>query len=283
MRPSPPLLALLTLGLALPALSGGIPIDETKALGVIQCYGVPTDALRQGQWQLRVSPGLILNKDKSEQADQIDLHGPGAAASLVYAFTDHWGLMALAGGGTMTGQAGVDPYPNPPAELQSTVNQMFGGAAVEGDATSRGIVASAGAVWDHWTGDGFRLPVMLGVSYLDVSETAKSATLENTGTTRSPGVFVGLAPQFPVWRLRVAPYAAWTDSFEPSRNTLTQYDQGGGVVRSVSYDAPGNGDSRQTHSGGVAVEYMPWGLAGNFLFPLEGISAFTLTWSKKFP
>ena len=272
--------------LPVPSRAGGNPMDESKSLGIIMSYGVPTDPMHEGEWRVKVSPGYIINQDNTDSmaAGKIDLKGWGAAATVTHSFSEHWGAAFVAGGNSMSGHTPVIETMN--TRVEQTARSLFGtGFFAVGDAHSRGVLAAASLVWDHWTGDGFRLPILVGLSYVDMTETTdfKSGGAKVVGTQSSPGVYLGIIPQFNIWKVRAAPFITFSGAFNASHIKLTSYNPGTGAeIKTMNLVDSENSDNRQTHTLGVSLGYIPLGLSFTYIPDVEGITAYTMTFNRKF-
>lgn len=269
------MLALVGLFSCSSAHAGGIPNDVGKALGIILSYGVPVDPMHAGEWSLNLSPGYIVNQDKSGQGQSIDMKGWGAAGALTHAFTDHWGVALIFGGAGISGNTDISPSDDAGAGF-------FGFTPGQSSAhgSGRAILVAASLVWDFRSGDGFRLPVSAGLSFESLKETAEYAPLgyKTESTLDSPGLYFGVAPQFTVWKLRLVPFLAYSRAFSVPRVKMNKP----GAELAFDATAGASEDGRQTHAFGLAVQYTPWNLGFTYVPDLEGITAFTLRWSRKF-
>jgi len=271
-----------------PAFSraGNPPTEEGKSLASILSYGIPTDPLHQGTWVLKVSPGYVVNQDNTDQSTMVDMKGWGGAAAATYAFTDHLGLAFIAGGNHISGSRGLDSGGSSgPIALFPGVNP---GGPLNGQSTGSGFLGAVSVIWDHWSGDGFRLPVFAGLSYLDLTETVDDTTagVKRVGVNHTPGAYLGLVPQFNILKVRVAPFLTYSMGFQNVNTTLTSYDPAtGATFKQMSFvDTHLNEESRNVHTAGVSFSYIPWGMGFTYI-PSQinpGISAYTLTWSKRF-
>lgn len=273
--------------LPIASYAGGNPFDEAMSLGAILSYGVPTDPIHPGEWRVKVSPGYIINKDQSDSfnAGKIDMKGWGASAAVTRGLSDHWGAAFVVGGNAMTGRTPVTNSMND--NINQNARTLFGlaNAYASGETSSHGVLAAASLIWDYWTGDGFRLPILVGLGYLDMTETSdyKAGGAKVMGTLSSPSVYLGIVPQFNVWKVRVAPFVTFSDALSASHVKLTSYNPStGATIKTLDLVDSVNSDNRQTHTLGVAFNYIPWGLGFTYIPNTEGITAYTITYNRKF-
>ena len=93
------------------------------------------------------------------------------------------------------------------------------GALLIGAGHGSGVVATVSAIWDHWDGDGFRLPVYLGGGVMSISEQADlpGVGMKRTADVTSPALLVGASPAFNIWKFRAVTYFMITAAFDPGR------------------------------------------------------------------
>ena len=74
-------------------------------------------------------------------------------------------------------------------------------------------------------------------------------------------------------------------AFKDPTTTITVFNPStGATLKQTTYRDTGFNEGRNTHAVGVGLNYLPWTLGFTFVPPgiNPGITAYTLTWSRKF-
>jgi hypothetical protein len=167
---------------------------------------------------------------------------------------------------------------------------MFGYARMTGTdyeglpATAEGYLVSENIIFDPFSGDNFRLPIMLGLGYENNTQTGSSAASTLLGSSQvlfaSKGLASNLAisPQWNMWSLRWIPFF---------------YSMG---LLGSSYSAPGlvahegnQGQNSGAIGAGITVMYRPWDLSLTYIPTFtndvshgETSNVYSMTWQHRF-
>ncbi len=199
-------------------------------MGYLMASSLPTRPLESKALDVQVSPGYdeySLNNTCPQCPNSINsqwnMKGYGASASAVYALSDHWGIGVMGGYGHLSG---VD----------------FSGK----NAYANGTIASANIIYDPFSGDNFRMPIIGGLGYRNLIENDASSTLYNAqGFSYSAGI----APQFNTGFLRWTVFG-YIISGAPTVETLQVTNQG----TTALLKAP---SVNTASGGGISVIYRP--------------------------
>jgi len=270
---------------------GGI---RSGVLGSFITYALPTESLEQGHWYVKAVPGYFRDSGSNDGKTlaQFDAQGAGISVRAMHALNDHWGM----------GFQGV--YARSASGSAQQIS--FGAQGFEAQGNSRlslplqysAYSAMAEVVYDPFTGKGFRLPFMLGLS-LNAIEATSEGTFQFQGNSfyaknktvplLSPGVAVGVAPQHSWGSFRFIPFAVGLYRFEKfERQHRLENLTTGQVV-----ETKGEPHRHASLHLGITLKYMPWDLAlsyvraGIYFGPHEQpfnsqTELFTLAWSKTF-
>jgi len=274
-----------------------------QALSAVMSRSVLTYPLRAGVFQTKFAPSYVTNNSQDSSNvnngpnPNIDgrfsnkMSGYGMTTALTYGFTDHWGVSFLAGYTNISGSRTLSFRDNngtlivtPPAKVNSATNN--GNNAINGAAgQGHGIVAIVSAIWDHWEGDGFRLPVYLGSGVMSISEQADAAGygMKRTGDVMSPSLLVGMAPSMNLWKFRAVSYFMLATALIPGTGSIIDYDPRTGAVNSkTNFPLVGGLDSAFPIAG-VEFTYRPWGLGFTYAPDVmgEGAQSYGLKWSRE--
>ncbi|MDE2237250.1 MAG: hypothetical protein KGK30_05125 [Elusimicrobia bacterium] len=307
----PSLIATACLLAVLPArralATGGETSQDFGAFRVLSDFlphAFPTKPMKKGRWDVKAVPGYFLYDytkdlpltDSSDSRDQrLSGLGAAAAADTTLFETDYgdfgFGVLGayFKGDGRRLEMTVVSPG-------QPSLG-YYGGD------TARGAIVAATLNWDpsQWgqdkDPDGFRLPMIIGLSYMSISEFASVDTVvdapyapRGAGRYRvttdvniqSPGVLAGISPQFKAGFARLSPFVMVNYAFKQ-------------VADKGSFDFLTTGERLSSRSNpsrepvaavGLEASYLPWGLSTLIVPPIpyvsQGASAYTLTFSKSF-
>jgi hypothetical protein len=265
----------------------GIPPElEMNALNPFLAYAIPLEPMHAGVWEAKIAPGYIVDNWNSPDSGNVNATAWGVTGSMTRALSEHWGINALASYTSIISghadvrdvstMAGFGPGSFPyNFSYRTCVNGVNCQGAVSGD----GFLGAINLIWDFRSGDGFRFPILLGLSYVDASGTTDdtSAAITRTGKVQSPGVSVGLAPSCNIWRFRTSVFGMYTYALQNVTGSLTY---NGTPYQHVEFTIPGE-SYRQTMSEGVQISYRPFKLLSFTYIPPLGATAstyiFTLT------
>ncbi|MDE2292609.1 MAG: hypothetical protein KGL53_11050 [Elusimicrobia bacterium] len=232
----------------------------------------PTTPFAPGKWDISVSPAYVKAKTFNTTGDmqdykQVDAYG--AAGSVVWGVADHFAL-----GFTGLGFNGKGKYHVPTGSGASFSSGAY-------DMKTSGFIAAASLIFDPFTGDGFRLPLMAGVNYESMRDES-TGVLDGSGNSLgalgnrldSPGVQFGLSPQFNTGPLRWEPFALVYFPLSHEKQT-----QNGTVFDSSIHSDTGGPQP------GINVVFRPWNLS--FFYALgvnkaKGTHVFSLRLAKSF-
>ncbi|OGR98124.1 MAG: hypothetical protein A2V88_06150 [Elusimicrobia bacterium RBG_16_66_12] len=123
-----------------------------------------------------LAPAYLQAKD-SRKGLSNDLDGLGFTAAATYGMSRHWSAGFMASYAKVKGPRTFGTCPPDTRGRQACLSTTKSGTAGGAYDRGSGFMTFASAVWDHWTGDNFRLPVTMGVGYPDLEETADNASL----------------------------------------------------------------------------------------------------------
>jgi hypothetical protein len=254
---------------------------EEQALGVQLAYGAPMTPLHSGVLEVKATPSYIQGGGGKNTGGSVK--GYGGSGGVTYGFNDHFGVGFVVAGNSL-GSTRDDITSN---DMTSPGPNCGGSscANLSGTEHGSGFLAGLNAVADPFNGEGFRMPLFAGLSYMSASEYGDDTAdgVKNTGSLRSAGTFVGAAFQIPVWKLRVTPFIMDAISFNRPSQSIITYNTANGA-QTGEEDFKGSFDKSQVTSVGVILSYQPWGLSFTYLPPVadEGPSMYTLTYAHRF-
>lgn len=255
-------------------------------------HAFPTAPLVAGQWQFSVAPGLFKYRfaedrggtggggGSSSKNRNISMDGYGVAVSVVYPFTEHLGLGFIGTHATGDGESLM-------AEQLDASGAVIGDLGSTGDSLSA-TVGAAFAVFDPFGDpDGFRLPLLAGLSYQNISldkklETTISSQLLRVETKTefsTVGYLAGIAPSFKAFRkFRVTPFFMYLTPGKDAERVTTDTNVTTGASR-VTTEKTNVG----VEAFGMALTYEPWNLTWlwNISAATDDTKTYSLKWSKK--
>ena len=279
---------------------GGTVIQP--ALGELMVHSFPTTPLSKGLFETKVTPAYFTVSKKMGEPSQgqgnyyIDetVKGPGVSVGVLYGFSEHWGMSALAAYAQDKGDISVG---------NSYVQNLGGPGQVlanNGTASDRGVTLGVNLIYDHFSGENFRLPMMLGVSYLNYSGSAETdinfnATPGHAGhaglaseqySNSGVGFTAGLAPQFNTGPFR---WVFLIFAAEAVSSTKGSYRETDLTTGQTAQDPTWSDDSHGVEGGGITAVYRPWNVSFTYLAPFLSsgpdrhldVSVYSLTWTKK--
>ncbi|MDE2490242.1 MAG: hypothetical protein KGM24_05305 [Elusimicrobia bacterium] len=255
---------------AAPPLTSG-PFAANFVGAALIALSFPTTPFAPRKLDVVASPAIVTAKTFNAQGDFSDyktVTAYGGAGSVVYGLTDHFAV-----GFTGLGFSGKGSY-----HIPSGNSAVTGGSY---DMTTSGLIAAGSVVWDCFSGDGFRLPVLVGLNYESMHDESRNV-LDGSGNSLgtlgnnldSAGVQFGFSPQFNTGPVRWEPFVLSYLPFAHEKQT-----QNG-----TTYD-----DSLRSDTGGpqpgLNVLYRPWNLS--FFYTLgvskaKGTHVYSLRWAKSF-
>ncbi|HAZ08434.1 MAG TPA: hypothetical protein DCZ01_07935 [Elusimicrobia bacterium] len=233
--------------------------------------------LQKGRLHTRIAPGY-----STIDMNDADMSGWALAASANYGLGDHWGVGFMVGHSDLKGKSPMSGFGNlvPPSAPASTRNKYD---AQSHDSKGQGTVVMGNFIWDHWTGEGFRLPVYMGAGFMDITETRNDPVLgaKNGGTLSGGALALGAAPSFGFGKFRAAVFLMTIMCLDAGTEYVSDYDPSTGAeIR--RYSGPGLGDADSILLPlGTELTYMPWGLSLGYVAPIDGASTYTLSWTRR--
>lgn len=260
--------------------TGNPPVVLREMLGQAMSRGVITYPIFKRQWQVKLSPAYVTAKD-TRTGQWNDLDGYGLTAAATRGLSAHWSAGLMLGYTQVKGPRSFLLRAPDGQELQTLKDRN----AIRADDDGKGFIAVATAIWDHWTGDNFRLPVYMGIGYMDLEETAddKVRGLRHSGKTSSPLVAIGAAPAFNVYKgLRFTTYLMMAMPTDAGKGEIVDYNPATGRVNSrVGYSQESDPIESGVPIMGVELTYVPWGLGFGYTPPIEGATAYSLKWTRR--
>lgn len=235
-----------------------------------------------------------------------DAQGFGLALSYFQGINDHWGFSLLGAWGQLKGETlGIQ-------ESSNSSNPGFFGGSFSTDADDGtilgyeimdkkgfGIQGAAALIYDPFTDpEGFRLPLMIGLSAMYMSQKANltffsQAFQEDLEVSIKqsnflPGLFLGVSAQFKTGPVRWVPFFSSHSNFKTdSREFLITRKSDGTVLLDTSESE----EESLKPTLGISINYIPWDLGISIipsffsLFGKEGnvkINVFSVTKVFKF-
>lgn len=270
---------------------GDPPMLIIQSFGAVMSRSVLTYPLREGVFQTKFAPSYVTVNGDTRQPNGGGMYnkmsGYGLTSAVTYGFTDHWGASLLVGYTNISGDRSVSFRDNNGALIMTPPAKAGGlnGPQLVGAGQGHGIVATASAVWDHWDGDGFRLPVYLGGGIMSISEQADHAGLgiKRVADVTSPALLVGVAPSFNLWDFRAVTYFLVTAALNPGTGSIIDYNPRTGATNSrTNFPLVGGLDSAFPIAG-IELTYKPWGLGVTYAPDIqgEGAQSYGLKWSRE--
>lgn len=270
---------------------GGI---RTGVLGSFITYAMPTESLEAGHWYVKAVPGYFRDSGSNDgkTLSAFDAEGAGISVRVLRALSDHWGVgfqgvyARSASGSAQTVSLGAEGF-----ETQS--NSRLG-LPLQLSAYS----AMAEVVYDPMTGQGFRLPMMLGFT-LNAIDATSEGTFQFQGNSfyarnktvplLSPGLAAGIAPQESWGPIRFIPFVLGMYRFEKFER-LHRLEN---VTTGQVVETKGEPRRHASLHLGITLKYTPWDIAisyvraGIYFGPHEQpfnsqTELFTVSWNKTF-
>ena len=203
-----------------------------EMMGYLLASALPTRPISPGALDLRLSPAYdyyTLPSSNGYQDIEWKLSGYGVGASAVYAFTGHWAAAGMFGYGELSGTDGQGNTPR-----------------------SAGYVTTANVIYDPFSGDDFRLPIMAGLGYRNMVEEDALCSAGVCFDAKGLALDAGAAPQINTGFLRWVLFG-YLLTGEPS----ARLSQPSGLVSEPSQNIAGGA--------GVSVIYRPWNMAATYI------------------
>jgi hypothetical protein len=213
--------------------------SDKAILGYLMTSAVPTKPLARGAFDVKVSPGYSVYKDAADSTVPQDfkMSGYGVGASADYGLTNHWGVAAMFGYARMTG---TDFLGLP--------------------ATAQGSLASGNIIFDPFSGERFRLPIMFGVGYENNTQTGSSVASTPLGSSQvlfaSKGLTTNLAVA-PQWNTRYV-------GFGPFFYSMSLAGKSTSAPALVAREGNQSQNSGAVGAG-FTVVYRPWDLSATYI------------------
>lgn len=246
------------------------------ALGLIMARAIPTKPLTAGLDTMKVALGYFQYENKKSPeggfpGSQQEDTGWAGSLSYTHGFGPHFGLCLISGFGDATGELTMAPYGS---------TKMYTGESTH---EARGIAASL-IVDPFKDPEGFRLPLLLGLSYSKVSgqrgpiihtiedpdmvRTGHLGSVMETYTWDKPGYFVGFAPQMNLGPFRGVLFAFRLEAFGEADVYYEERDLTTGELASKKVKPELFG------AGGLGMElvYRPWNLSFSHIFATQSWS-----------
>ena len=131
-------------------------------------------------------------------------HGYGETAEVSYSLSSHFGI-SLAG----INFKGTGTYTPGNMEQQAS----------SGTCSLNGWMAMAALLIDPFSGDEFRMPLILGANYEYFSSSTPTAANTTSSTLNSPGYTLGISPRFNLAFLRLEPFFVMSEPLNKASRT----------------------------------------------------------------
>lgn len=265
--------------------TGAPPVLANNALGIVLSRGLVTYPLRKGVYQTKIAPAWVSLRD-SRNGQQVDMKGFGFGAALTYGLSDHWGLNFIVGHVKTTGSRNLatdySQGDGASGNIFATPKSNGNDNGLPGEA--RGTALLVNLIWDHWSGDGFRLPVYLGTGYMVAEGSVVKATgLKRDARTASPVITVGLSPSFRIKKwFRLGGFFLMSGPLSGGKGHIVDFDPATGAeISSVTFDISDDPLESGAAIMGLEATYLPWGLGLTYVPPIEGGTSISLKWSRE--
>ena len=259
--------------------------------GALMAYALPTTPLEPGQLAIKLVPGYWTasgGEFDSHNLPSVDMSGLAIAGDIVYQLSPHWAIGAIASYSHSTsGTQSIVGLCSFPPNCQGGYSQLL---PVPGTVSGYSLFGTL--IFDPFTGDNFRLPLMAGAGVLGTDSRA-SGTVTVQGHTlsasskyslASPAVSLGLAPQWNVWHFRMIPFGILAIGADHRQTSASLTDLTTGATSTLT--SPSGGHSH-AEGVGLTIKYNPWNVGFTYVASnlFEGnkypsISLFTLTFEK---
>lgn len=278
---------LLLVALLFPAwanATGDPPMIMSQMIGQALSRSMVTYPMYPGELQLKVAPGYIVAKD-SRGGWSNDLKGGALTAAATYGLGRHWSVSWMAGYAKESGEGAFGLSPSgQPGQMIQPISAPGKPNPFQGHDEGNGFMTSVGAVWDHWTGDNFRLPVYMGLGFLSLEEKVDNTTngLRRSGKVSSPTVSLGVVPGVNLGKLfRFTGYFMLVEPLDAGSGTIADYNPATGrVITQLDYKRPGGMESAVPVMG-IELTYRPWGLGVGYSPAIEGATSYSLKWTRR--
>ena len=240
------------------------PVTANFVASGLVPFTFPLAPTSKGKWDLTISPAYFsaqtTDYNNSSANDSASVTGYGLGASSILGLSEHWGLGVT--GIAFSGQGSYNP---------GTLGVP--GSTGPNSVTTSGYFAGVSAIWDYFEGDGFRLPILLGLHYETLQDNYNLGSYTVTNNLNSPGFQVGISPQFRTKYIRIQPFLML---YYPINNTIQT--QSTGQTYTMHSDTGGP-------QPGINLVYVPWNVS---FFTTYGISkaqgekTYSVRWQKSF-
>ena len=209
-----------------------------------------TEDLKEGDLSLHPTAGYVSTTNATGTTGQVSLHGAGGSLTITKSLNPHLGISV---GGLYFKESGsYDP--------QTTSSGQSAGIA--GSASATGWIGTAALVLDFFSGDGFRMPIIIGGNYENFSSSNPTVFDQTGRTLRSPGYTFGVSPRFTAGWFRIQPFFMIDFPTKEADNACTAIASSGCT--------PHSGEDTGAVLG-INTIFTPWGLSffynmGNLIF-----------------
>ena len=153
-----------------------------------------TEDLKEGDLSLHPTAGYVSTTNATGTTGQVSLKGYGGSLTVTKSLNPHLGISV---GGLYFRETGsYDP--------QTTSSGQSAGIA--GSASANGWIGTAALVLDFFSGDGFRMPIIIGGNYENFNSSNPTVFDQTGRTLRSPGYSFGISPRFTLGWFRIQPF-----------------------------------------------------------------------------
>jgi hypothetical protein len=276
-----------------------------RTASVLLPYSFPIKPMVKGRLEVKGSPAYVRFDRQVEGSGITDNSGlPGgkidqtiSGAALVAAVNytaieNDWGRFGFGALGLGFKEDGT--------RLGIAAGTAQAPVGIYGSERDRGVLLAVTLNYDAFKGDGFRMPMIVGLTYTALEQTsvtegpltAAQASGFGAGTyrftqdvnLRSPGVMIGFSPQFNTGQVRWSPFAMMSVPFTKTVRHDLMTKVGSSLPSSYTNN---NGQSPTVDPVGglgLSIIYRPWGIGPMFTIPwiTQGASAYSLTFSKSF-
>lgn len=249
------------------------PMPIRMSIGQSMSHGMLSFPLVAGQLQTRLSPGFA-TMDKSS----LNMEGWAMTGSAAYGLTEHWGAGLLIGHTRLSGHSPVNVRSSLVYGQLANKTDDRRAISSEGD----GTVVLANLICDPWSGNGFRMPIYMGLGYMDLNEKREDTVLglRNTGKVSTLAPSLGISPSLGFKNFRAGGFVMFLYGLDAGHETLTSYQANGVIDAQYSTDGLGDADALIAVIG-TEITYTPWGLSLGWIPPIDGTSTYGLAWTRR--
>lgn len=259
-----------TMGLAQGLSQQGSKFAAFKAAGALVPHSFPTTRMKKGRVDLKFVPALLSFEHEEQGAGGRqfqDMDGIGYALGTTYGLSDEWGLGLMALGFSMDGTG---------TTMNSSTGQF-------GSDEAKGHVVTLSGIYDPFIGgdEDFHMPLMLGLSYLNLEETSSitsgSSSITSNRELSDLGFSLGIMAQWTLGKwFRLSPFAFMAQPMSDVTDTCTA------TGPSASCPTTLTSVSKGTEGAGLDINIRPWNFSFQYLAPVSGMSSIAVKWETSF-